>query len=326
MERPDAKFSFFSRRRLKRVFAEWASVLRPGGRADYFSKWDEMPPFHPKEVEFCPVSAWWLAELCRISYTPDHIERTRRRFRDLPHRLQILEERSGFREVHSVHKSGNHASIYVWEGEGGAEATVLCFRGTNKLRQWIMNGIFRPHRWKRFHIPGQPDGCFVHSGFYVLFKRLWPRLIPELEHLPRPWIFTGHSLGGALATIAALVAGPDSVYTFGSPKIGNQAMADSLRTFHLYRVVNSLDLVPGLPLPHSRLGERDFACSVPWRLLKASGEMEACESLPVENFTTLLKEAAEDLSRPPEWLLDHRMGEYCRKLQNLAIEQAPASG
>ncbi len=315
----DRKLTFFSKRRLKRQFAEWASVFRPGSEADYFGGVESMPPFDLKKGdEFCPVTAWWLAELCRLAYTPNHIEKNRRRFQGRPERMQILEGRTSFREVHSVHKLGNHAAIFVWKDESGKEATVLCFRGTSKTRQWIMNAIFRPHRWKRFRMPDQAEGCFVHSGFYVLFKKLWPKVITELEVLPRPWIFTGHSLGGALATIAGMVAGPDAVYTFGSPKIGNQAMAESLRAYRLFRVVNSMDLVPGLPVPRDRLGEKNFAHSVPWIHFDESGKLEEIPSVPIERVPLLLKEAVEDLSRPPDWLLDHRVGEYCRKLRKVA--------
>ena len=66
---------------------------------------------------------------------------------------------------------------------------------------------------------------------------------------------TGHSLGGALATLCALDVQynfPDkqvSCYTFGSPKVGNSYFKDSFnkRVPQTYRFVNSADTVPALP-------------------------------------------------------------------------------
>ena len=70
--------------------------------------------------------------------------------------------------------------------------------------------------------------------------------------------FTGHSLGGALATFAGVdvkeqipTSNPASMYTFGSPRTGNQAFSDHV--FALFgsdgyqRVTHYNDVVPHLP-------------------------------------------------------------------------------
>ena len=59
--------------------------------------------------------------------------------------------------------------------------------------------------------------------------------------------FTGHSLGGALALIAASrFPDADCVYTYGCPRAGNKAFADSIKA-RVYRTVNNNDVVTTLP-------------------------------------------------------------------------------
>ena len=71
------------------------------------------------------------------------------------------------------------------------------------------------------------------------------------------WVFTGHSLGGALTTHAAtdvLLSGLHSpskmrVYTFGHPRLANKAFDDALtnQVKDAYRVVHWKDLVAHVP-------------------------------------------------------------------------------
>jgi len=66
-----------------------------------------------------------------------------------------------------------------------------------------------------------------------------------------PIYITGHSLGGALAQIAAAVLGSDQVgacYTYGSPRVGNSYF-DLWVKVPSYRVLNYADIVPQVPLP-----------------------------------------------------------------------------
>ncbi len=72
-------------------------------------------------------------------------------------------------------------------------------------------------------------------------------------------IVTGHSLGGALATLAAAdirkIDDPwysvnTELYTYGSPRIGNEATARFLteQSKYSYRVTSMHDIVPRVPL------------------------------------------------------------------------------
>ena len=73
-------------------------------------------------------------------------------------------------------------------------------------------------------------------------------------------IVTGHSLGGALASIAALHIGHSShyrphVYTFASPRVGNTEFTRHfrLRVNTSFRIANTEDIVPTLPTATLRL-------------------------------------------------------------------------
>jgi triacylglycerol lipase len=100
-----------------------------------------------------------------------------------------------------------------------------------------------------------------HPGFTAALEEVRAPLLSHLEALHREGIalyFTGHSLGAALATLAArewskkLEAPLDqaAVYTFGSPRLGNAAFARRCdAAFRHYRIVDCCDIVATLPPP-----------------------------------------------------------------------------
>lgn len=298
--------------------ARWEGAFGLDPEERFFEGWREMPAFTFPSEGFDASTAWWLAELCRLAYTPDHREAPRDRCGRLPDREVILQERSPFEEVRSFHKTGNHASIHrLRSGRGGS---IVCFRGTSNLRQWIMNTLIRPHGWRRFRVEGDPEDGFVHSGFYVLHKRLWPLIGPALSGLPRPWIFSGHSLGGALALIAGVVERPELVCTFGAPKVGNAVFNDLVDRRRLWRIVNEVDLVPRLPLPDPRQGARTLAHGRDGRRLDATGGWSVdYDSGDEDELPFAVRDLAREVSRPPEWLTSHRVNEYCRRLRKAVL-------
>lgn len=76
-------------------------------------------------------------------------------------------------------------------------------------------------------------------------------------------IATGHSLGGAIATLAAASAraanGSADLYTYGSPRVGNTAFVEYVESLPggNYRLTHSADPVP--LLPPSVLGYRHLS-------------------------------------------------------------------
>ena len=96
-------------------------------------------------------------------------------------------------------------------------------------------------------------GGKIHSGFKDAFDTVAEDVqnkIDQAEYQDKPLFITGHSLGGALATIAAKKlshkGGIAACYTFGSPRVGNDEWIADIKA-PIYRVVNAADCVTMLP-------------------------------------------------------------------------------
>lgn len=96
-------------------------------------------------------------------------------------------------------------------------------------------------------------GGRVHRGFHKALEEVSTDIQNYLdsEEIEKKSLFiTGHSLGGALATLAAkrltFKYGIAACYTYGSPRTGDEKWVDGLKT-SIYRVVNSADPVTMLP-------------------------------------------------------------------------------
>ncbi|KAL4452452.1 hypothetical protein ABPG75_008114 [Micractinium tetrahymenae] len=110
---------------------------------------------------------------------------------------------------------------------------------------------------------GEPQP-WVHSGFLTAYDSVRPAVLSVLSTLlegeaPRTWrlFLTGHSLGGALATLCAWDSAHRSwrtqveleVWNFGCPRVGNRAFAEHYNRLvpSTWRVVNARDTVCTLP-------------------------------------------------------------------------------
>ncbi|MES1155832.1 MAG: lipase family protein, partial [Pseudorhodoplanes sp.] len=164
-------------------------------------------------------------------------------------------------------------------------ATILSFAGTDPVAfaNWITN----------FNLGARARD--IHRGFDDAVDAIWAELPAALTSAPaaQPLFITGHSLGGALAIIAAerlqreLKIDVAGVYTFGAPRVGSQSFAQSYNACGLgdrsYRLVHGLDIVP--TLPPSTLGFRH------------AGRMIVCER--GTRFTGSEKPSLCDCDDPP---------------------------
>lgn len=148
----------------------------------------------------------------------------------------------------------------------GRGTIVLSFRGTATRKNVVTDIKF----WQIPHFPVRRNSMGiklkVHVGFYRAWRlegfsdRLLARLGSLLEECggqgPPPKVFvTGHSLGGALAVLAAADIKrrhPQlalTVYTYGAPRVGNLAFTQEYLRNNpdTWGIVNDQDPIPRVP-------------------------------------------------------------------------------
>ncbi|MCW5747533.1 MAG: lipase family protein [Alphaproteobacteria bacterium] len=190
---------------------------------------------------------------------------------------------------------------FVAEGWG---ATLVVFAGTDPVEpaNWLTN----------FNTLPTPDD--MHAGFDAAVEIIWPALQAALagRAAGTRLFFTGHSLGAAIAVLAArraaASAGIDGVYAYGMPRCGGRTFADTYDAVlgeRTYRFVNGHDVVP--TVPPTRFGFRHV------------GRALICPHGQAFDFAAPLAATASDLPSFSQTFLDGiRSG-----LQNLLTGQLP---
>lgn len=134
-----------------------------------------------------------------------------------------------------------------------ADVVLVSFRGTESVGDWLAD--------LRILSVDQPYGT-VHRGFLAAFRLVAERLDGILDRLGnRPIVITGHSLGGALAVIAAaewVQRRPVAmVYTYGQPAVGKGQFPGFMRDAYgerYVRIVNDDDVVARVPPTYEHVG------------------------------------------------------------------------
>jgi len=210
-----------------------APRLAPTQVQDAFSRYEA------RRTDFSWVNAHAAGLASLVAYEPQG-PATEQRFRAM-----------GFDRVTFLDRGTTQAVI-----ASSTRLVLLAFRGTE------------PTRWEDLRTDGAlcqtpALGGLVHRGFLAALDLVWPAALAAVQAQGgRPVVVTGHSLGGALAVLAAArleAAGipVTSVYTFGQPKVGDPAFAAAFPARdRLHRVVNRGDPVTLVPIRHQ------------WKLLK----------------------------------------------------------
>lgn len=123
--------------------------------------------------------------------------------------------------------------------------TLLSFRGTqpDNFQDLIAD--------LRANLVAWPESAGrVHDGFAVAVRALRPQILewidsakPQLDKL----ILTGHSLGAAMATLAASIWRPAWLVTIGSPRVGDAVFVETVAAKYSVRFVDCCDAVTEVP-------------------------------------------------------------------------------
>ena len=120
--------------------------------------------------------------------------------------------------------------------------TILAVEGTKEKTDWITNLKFLIRR----------DDC--HRGFKNNCNRTLAQLVVAYEGLnpERKLVITGHSLGGATATLIADLLWESgnkniALVTAGAPRPGGRRLKNRLNGLEQYRFVHGNDIVPNTP-------------------------------------------------------------------------------
>jgi triacylglycerol lipase len=180
------------------------------------------------------------------------------------------------------------------ELENGISGIFIVFRGTLTTDEWYHNSRFQQVNFLEDIELGQVSEGFntvytrsvdenyikntIHRKLEEFFtpdeithfvgtKSLENTVIETLKRCPKnsQLFVTGHSLGGALATLATvhivkycttenlLAFKKPILYTYASPRVGNPMFASHFKELECYRIANSEDLVVSVPPPAGKL-------------------------------------------------------------------------
>jgi len=161
---------------------------------------------------------------------------------------------NGFTPTKILYNGSDDTAGFVgYQGNVG----ILSFRGTEiqSIENWITD-LDAGHSTPYTPVPN----AFVHTGFLDAWYAVKAQAMEAIKNItdtinPVVWHFTGHSLGAAVAELAAvdltleMMNVPILMYNFGAPRVGNQAFVDyyeqTIAT--TYRATNRRDIVPHVP-------------------------------------------------------------------------------
>lgn len=270
--------------------------------------------FSPMRTGYCHNNALWMARFSKLSY----IKRARKSgapdAQKILGKLQRLD--SGFQGVVPFNKKSSQAILIEH-----SDYFVAAFRGTDELGDW----------WDNLNV-GLTSGPFgsVHRGFQNAMMDVWPAMRARLRELrddknPRPLWLTGHSLGGAMATLAAAQlidhAQPfNGVYTFGQPRCGDRDFAwvfNSEAKERFFRFHNNNDIVTRVPARF--MGYRHVG-----NYIYISEEGEFMPDISWWNrFVDRVRGAAQDIGEKGiDGVKDHRMRKYLKKIKKWPVSKA----
>ena len=119
-----------------------------------------------------------------------------------------------------------------------ATDAVLAFRGTDDFPDAMAD-----MRYTQAAFPFVATAGLTHAGFTAVYQSARPAVQAAVKSLPAgiTLYITGHSLGGAVATLAALDIAANTafkspiVYTIASPRVGTAELRKPIRQRHRHQ-------------------------------------------------------------------------------------------
>jgi hypothetical protein len=250
----------------------------------------------------------WMADAAVLAYA-----RSRSQLMDHETFRSIFIQ-AGFEDSKLIQRSDVLRSTQMYFAQR-PDLAILAFCGTVKgnLKNLLTDFDALPVN------PNDPGITIVHKGFSEALDIVWADAKQLLdgyrqEHPDSPIYFTGHSLGGALATLALwrfqkVQTDPNvSLYTIGCPRVGNKGFCDELiarATRGIFRYMDGNDLVTHVPPAELKYAHPAGGLPIGSRQWQLTGEIR-----------TILEDAdaiAWDIvtgRNPPEDLADHSPVRY----------------
>jgi len=183
---------------------------------------------------------------------------------------------------------------------------VLSFRGTEVTEKSDVLADLKAGK------NNEACGGKVHVGFKGEINKLWPAIEKAIANVGNLYV-TGHSLGAAMATIAAsrMQLKVTALITFGSPRVGNEKFVKSLNVEH-YRVQNNCDDVTKVPFRF--VGFRHHGTHKYMNYYGAFRDLT-----PLQRVKDMVRSRLKARSKGQKFIgvFDHMMANYIAKLEKL---------
>lgn len=285
----------------------WDAVLKPGKATVYFDVLAHTR-FEADATTYSKTNAWWLAELCRLVYRQgiDEVEGATG-----PTRSEVLAG-VNLAEIDFFNQGNTEAALIKSNSSSAARYAALVLRGTNDPTDWLTDFRVIPAGWA-----GHGD---VHKGFAKALEVIWDKVTGSLDkNVPAdcPLFITGHSLGAALATLAASLRKPRGLYTFGSPRVGDKDFGATLSGVGVFRVANNRDMVTTVPppLPFRHVGELHYITHEGGMLVNPDDDAVARDRLKRDRFSFASFDFKKLFTDAPEPIADHAPVNYVAHLE-----------
>lgn len=192
-----------------------------------YSKRFEIAPYDP---EIYPANKLYQEALDNRREIPDEAE--------TPKKIHFFDDKNK--------KGGMDTQGFITHSD---EIVLISIRGTQETQDF-----FTDAKAVQVQMEQYPDGVRGHIGFYKSFKAIRGFISDYLDRFysDQKIIVVGHSLGGAIATLAAdwikkiRKIENTILYTFGSPRVGNTEFVKQSTLTH-YRMVAENDPIPSVP-------------------------------------------------------------------------------